>query len=231
MTPERLERILNMLRNRQPDLTVCLEEVHKTHNLSAIIRTADSVGIHNAHAILKGQDSRVRSGTAKGSQNWVKLITHEHIESAVDSFKTQGMQVLATNLSEKSVDYREIDYTQPTAIIYGQEKYGISEKALELADKHIVIPMLGMAESLNVSVANGLILYEAMRQRQAKGMYGQIKLPLQEQQRILFERGYPVFAELCRQKNLAYPVVNELGEIEADDNWWQKMQTHKSAWL
>ncbi len=230
MTPERLKRIQDMLLNRQPDLTVCMEEVHKTHNLSAIIRTADAIGIHNAHAILTGKDSRVRSGTAKGSQNWVNLMTHENIDAAVSCFKQQGMQVLATNLSAKSVDYREVDYTQPTAIIYGQEKYGISERALELADTHIVVPMLGMAESLNVSVANGLILYEAMRQRQAKNMYGRGLLDDAEQQRILFERGHPVFAELCRQKSLPYPYVNEQGEIEANEDWWQKMQTHKSAW-
>ena len=230
MTPERFNRIQDMLKNRQPDLTVCLEEVHKTHNLSAIVRTADAVGIHTVHAILTGKDSRMRSGTAKGSQNWVNLQTHDDIESAVAEFKQQGMQVLATNLSEKSVDYREIDYTKPTAVIYGQEKEGISDKALELADTHIVIPMLGMAESLNVSVANGLITYEAMRQREAKGMYGEIKIAEAEQQRILFERGYPVYAEMCRQKQLAYPFVNHEGEIEASDEWWQKMQTLKSAW-
>ncbi|WAJ70128.1 tRNA (guanosine(18)-2'-O)-methyltransferase TrmH [Catenovulum adriaticum] len=230
MTPDRLKRIQDMLKNRQPDLTVCLEEVHKTHNLSAIVRTADSIGIHEVHAILAGKDSRVRSGTARGSQNWVKMNVHDNIETAVSQFKQQGMQVLATSLSERSVDYRKIDYTRPTAIIYGQEKYGISDAALELADQHIIIPMLGMAESLNVSVANGLILYEAMQQREAANMYGQSRLPKSEEQRILFERGHPVFAEICRQKQLSYPFINEQGEIEASDDWWQKLQTHKSSW-
>ena len=123
------------------------------------------------------------------------------------------MQILATHLSDKAIDFREIDYTRPTCILMGQEKTGITQEALALADQDIIIPMIGMVQSLNVSVASALILYEAQRQRQNAGMYQRANsmLPPEEQQRLLFE-------------GLPYPHVNEQGEVEADDAWWATMQ-------
>lgn len=234
MTPERLARINSMFSNRQPDLTVCLENVHKTHNLSAIVRTADAVGIHDVHAIMHIDNplkTRLRTGTAKGTQNWVNVHQHDDLDDALCIFKQQGMQIIATNLSERAVSYTEIDYTKPTAIVLGQEKHGISERALAAADHHVIVPMLGMVQSLNVSVAGALILYQAQQQRLAAGMYGgECKLPFAEQQRLLFERGHPIFAEVCRRKGLPYPVINEQGEIEADALWWQQIQMTDAAW-
>ncbi|PLK81232.1 tRNA (guanosine(18)-2'-O)-methyltransferase TrmH, partial [Klebsiella pneumoniae] len=114
----------------------------------------------------------------------------------------------------------------PTCILMGQEKTGITQEALALADQDIIIPMIGMVQSLNVSVASALILYEAQRQRQNAGMYQRANsmLPPQEQQRLLFEGGYPVLARVARQKGLPYPHVNEQGEVEADAAWWATMQ-------
>ncbi len=231
MTPERYQRINQVLAARQPDLTLCMEEVHKSHNLSAIIRTADAVGIHEIHAIHPpGQRLKIGAGRAAGSQNWVKVNKCHHIQEAVSQFKAQGMQVVATHLSDQAVDFRHIDYTRPTAIILGQEKTGISEEALALADHHVIIPMLGMVQSLNVSVANALILYEAQRQRQEAGLYDQCRLPREAFQRILFERGHPIFARVCKQKAMPYPEIDDQGQIIADDDWWAQMQMTRSAW-
>ena len=146
-----------MLAQRQLDLTVCMEEVHKPHNLAAIVRTADAIGIHRVHAVWPKSWIHKRKGTARGSQNWVDVKLHPDIGSAVAELKAAGMQILATHLSESSVDFRAIDYTKPTAILVGQEKHGIGEEALALADHHIVIPMVGMVQSLNVSVAAAAI--------------------------------------------------------------------------
>lgn len=136
------------------------------------------------------------------------------------------MQVLATHLSDKAVDFREIDYTRPTCIIMGQEKTGISQDAIALADQDIIVPMMGMVQSLNVSVASALILYEAQRQRQATGMYNRTESTLteEEQQILLFEGGYPVLAEVSRRKGLPRPYINGSGEIEAPESWWAEMQ-------
>ena len=230
MNPERFARIRQMLAMRQPDLTVCLEEVHKPHNLAAMIRTCDAVGIHEVHAVWP-QNMRARNNAAKGSQYWVKVNRHETIEDAVGTLRQQGMQILATHLSERAVDFRDIDYTRPTAILLGAEKHGISPQALALADRQIVIPMVGMAQSLNVSVASALILYEAQRQRQLAGCYRQeCQLSRIEQDRLLFERGYPQLTRVCRMKHLPYPAIGEDGEILADEGWWQQMQLSKRAW-
>ncbi|WP_221075376.1 tRNA (guanosine(18)-2'-O)-methyltransferase TrmH [Agarivorans aestuarii] len=231
MTPERYQRIRAMLDARQTDLTVCMENVHKPHNLSAIVRTCDAVGVDHVHAVWENYQDEIRRGTATGSQNWVKVHNHENIDDAVAAMRNSGMQVLATNLSDSAVDFREIDYTKPTAILMGQEKYGISDKALSLADQDIIIPMVGMVQSLNVSVASALILYEAQRQREIAGMYqAPSMVDKTEQNRILFEGGHPIFSEACKRKGLPIPQVDDEGQIVASDEWWAKMQMNKDAW-
>ncbi|MGF6270961.1 tRNA (guanosine-2'-O-)-methyltransferase [Lelliottia nimipressuralis] len=226
MNSERYARICEMLARRQPDLTVCMEQVHKPHNVSAIVRTADAVGVHEVHAVWPGKNMRTMASSAAGSNSWVTVKTHPTIADAVTQLKSSGMQILATHLSDKAVDFRDIDYTRPTCILMGQEKTGITQEALDLADQDIIIPMIGMVQSLNVSVASALILYEAQRQRQNAGMYERENsmLPEVEQQRLLFEGGYPVLARVAKQKQLPYPHVNVQGEIEADAAWWSTMQ-------
>ena len=210
MNLQRYARICEMLARRQPDLTVCMEQVHKPHNVSAIIRTADAVGVHEVHAVWPGSRMRTMASAAAGSNSWVQVKTHRTIGDAVTHLKGRGMQVLATHLSDNAVDFREIDYTRPTCILMGQEKTGITQEALDLADQDIIIPMIGMVQSLNVSVASALILYEAQRQ-----------------QRLLFEGGYPVLAKVAKRKGLPYPHINQQGAIEADDAWWSTMQAAK----
>ena len=226
MNERRYRRICQMMAMRQPDLTICLEEIHKPHNVSAIVRSADAVGIHQIHGIWPDQHVKLSVSSAAGSNSWVKVISHQSTEEAIFSIKSQNMQVLATNLSDHAVDFREIDYTRPTCIMMGQEKKGISPRALALADQHIIIPMAGMVQSLNVSVASALILYEAQRQRQLAGMYEReySLLSEEEQQEWLFEGGYPVLAEVSKRKGLARPYINNIGQIEADDEWWAQMQ-------
>ena len=139
-------------------------------------------------------------------------------------FRRQDMQILATNFSETAVDFREIDYTRPTAIILGNERDGVSPEGIASADQHVIIPMIGMVQSLNVSVAGALIMYEAQRQREAAGMYGTRKLDEQYCQIKLFEQGHPIYAKACRRKKLVYPAIDDAGQIVADEQWWQKMR-------
>lgn len=228
MSPDRNAKIRNMLAKRQTDLTVCLENVHKPHNMSAVVRTCDAIGVHYIHAVWE-EKYRLRGGTAMGSQRWVRCAQHNSIGDAVTQFKSQGMQVLVTHLCETAVDFRTIDYTKPTAILLGQEKYGATQDAIEAADYNIVIPMVGMVQSLNVSVAAALVLYEAQRQREQAGMYQEAKLEQEECQRLLFEGGYPKLADLCKQKRIPYPFVNDDGQIDADEDWWAAMRSSKQS--
>ncbi|MGV2990273.1 tRNA (guanosine(18)-2'-O)-methyltransferase TrmH [Vibrio sp. E150_011] len=226
MNLERYNRIQDVLRARQPDLTLLLEEVHKPNNVSAVIRTADAAGVHKVHAVWPNKQMRTLSHTSAGARNWVEVETHDSISSAISELKQQGMQVLATNLSDKAVDFREIDYTKPTAIILGGEKDGISSSALNGADQDIIIPMVGMVQSLNVSVASALILFEAQRQRQLAGMYNRDVSALSPEtiHRTLFERGHPVLAKVAKKKRLPYPPLDDQGQIIADEDWWKEMQ-------
>ncbi|NUZ13308.1 tRNA (guanosine(18)-2'-O)-methyltransferase TrmH [Pseudoalteromonas sp. McH1-7] len=223
MAENRYHRVKSVLDRRQTDLTVCLDEVHKHHNLSAIVRTADAVGCHHVHAVWPQDQRRLTNNTSGGSKNWVETHMHEHIDQAVATIREQnpGVQLLATNLSDSAVDFREIDYTKPTAIIVGQERLGISDRALEHADQHIVIPMQGMVQSLNVSVAAALILYEAQRQRDVAGLYKRTDMmdPVVKH-KLLFEGCHPIIATRCREKELPYPALDEHGEIVADDTFW-----------
>lgn len=93
MNSKRYERICEMLAGRQPDLTVCMEQVHKPHNVSAIVRTADAVGVHEVHAVWPGARMRTMASTAAGSNSWVSVKTHQTIGEAVSHLKGRGMQV------------------------------------------------------------------------------------------------------------------------------------------
>ena len=133
MNLERYQRIQQVLKARQTDLTVCMEEVHKPNNVSAVVRTADATGLHKIHAIWPDK-MRTLTHTSAGARNWVEVDNHRTIEEAVTELKAQGMQILVTNLSDTAVDFRQIDYTKPTAIILGSEKVGASEQAKKLAE-------------------------------------------------------------------------------------------------
>jgi tRNA (guanosine-2'-O-)-methyltransferase len=227
MSPERYQRIRSVLDKRQTDLTVCLENVHKPHNVSAVVRTCDAVGIHRVHTVWE-KKYQFRGGTAMGSQDWVRQTNHDNIGSAMDTLKAQNMQVLVTHLSDSAIDFRDVDYTKPTAILFGQEKYGATDEAIGLADQDIVIPMMGMVQSLNVSVAAALVLYEAQRQRTIAGMYDVQQLPEAECQALAFQNGYPRLFKLCVRKGLPYPAINNMGEVIADESWWREMQITKA---
>jgi len=223
MSMERYNRIRLLLKMRQPDLSVCLEEVTKPHNVSAVIRTCDAVGVHKVHAVWD-ESENLRKATTMGSHVWVKAQLHRTIEDAVGCFKEQGMQVLVTHLDDKACDFREIDYTKPTVVLLGQEKTGATDKAIALADRSIIVPMVGMVQSLNVSVAAAIVMYEAQRQRDAAGMYDTQSLDEQACQEVLFEGGFPVLFKECKRRNLPFPYINEEGFIEADADWWKALQ-------
>lgn len=221
--PRRFARLKEILDQRQPDLAVVMDNVHKGHNFSAVLRTCDAVGVLRAHAYLaEGGRLRTRSMSAAGSGRWMEVEAHPSIEEAVAAARrltapagesTDACQVLAAHLSPRAVDFRNVDFTRPTAILLGQELDGVSAEALKLCDGEVVIPMHGMAGSLNVSVAAALLLYEAQRQRQQAGLYEECRLDRPTYDRILFEWAYPRLAELCRSKDAPYPPLSEDGEI------------------
>lgn len=171
MTERRRRRILDVLSRRQPDLTVLAEDVYKPHNLSAMLRSCDAVGIGTVHAVRPTGGVATFNATSASAEKWVDLVVHERLDDAIAALRTQGMRIYAAHLSDQAVDYRDVDYRGPSAVVFGNEKEGVTPAAAAAADAHVVIPMLGMVQSLNVSVATAVILFEAQRQRRDAGLY------------------------------------------------------------
>ncbi len=213
MTPERFARLKQTLNNRQTDLTVVMENVHKPHNFAAIVRSCEAVGVPVAHAMHREGKLTNHAHTSAGSNKWVEVKSYTNMDEPLTHLRAQGYQLLTAHLDASAVDFRNIDYTQPTAIIMGSELHGISEHTAALADQSIVIPMMGLTESLNVSVATALILFEAQRQRQAAGMYGRSQLPADQYEKTLFEWCYPDIAAHCRKQGIPYPTLDEEGYL------------------
>ena len=216
--PRRFERLRAVLNQRMANLTVLVEHVDKPHNLSAILRSCDAVGVLEAHAVSLSGRSRTYNSTAQGSQRWVPMHSHPNIEAAVKTLKDRGFHLYGTNLSVDAVDYRDCDFTGPSAFVLGAEKWGLSEDATKLMDTDVFIPMRGMVQSLNVSVATATLLFEALRQREEAGLAPSVGegIPGDNYDNVLFEWAYPDVAQWCREQERPYPTLNDVGEIQEE---------------
>ena len=213
--PRRYQRLKGVLDQRMADLTVLVEHVEKPHNLSAILRSCDAVGVLEAHAVSFSGRPRTFNSTAQGSQRWVPVHDHADISSAVSHLKDQGFRLYGTNLGVNACDYRDCDFTGPSAFVLGAEKWGLTKEATALMDQAIFIPMRGMVQSLNVSVATATLLFEALRQRQSAGLAPQKGegIPPGRYNDLLFEWCYPEVADWCREQGRNYPALTDEGEI------------------
>ena len=216
MNPERFRRLRRTLARRQPDLTVLMDHVHKSHNFSAILRNCDAVGVLDAHVVTPDDNLDLHHGTSAGTKKWIRVMHHGSVHAAVDTLHADGFTIVAAHPATDSRDFRDVDFTRPTAFLMGAELHGVSAEGLEAADLHVEIPMRGMAHSLNVSVATALLLFEAARQREAAGMYDESRLDPDDFERRLFEWAYPSIALSRRQEGRPYPELTETGEIVPD---------------
>ncbi len=208
----RYKRVTDLLKRRQPDLTVVLERVQKGHNLAAITRTCDAVGILQMHAILPERIKRRRRPSG-GSHKWVQMQPYDSIRDIIDRLHEEQFQILVAHQDKEACCYLDIDYTRATALVFGTELFGVSQQAIDMADRKITIPMMGMVESLNVSVAASVILYEARRQRELAGLYEQQRLDNETLDRLRFEMMYPRVAEVYRNESKPYPLLDNQGHI------------------
>ena len=214
-SPRRFHRLKATLDQRQPDLTVLMDQVNKGHNFSAILRNCDAVGVMGTHVVPpeRGRFDLFHH-TSAGTAKWVDVTVHRSVEEAIDDLHGQGFQVVAAHLSPRAQDYRAVDYTRPTAILMGAELHGVSEGALSRVDHEVIIPMRGMAQSLNVSVATALLLFEAMRQREDAGMYAHSRLDPELYRRTLFRWTHPRLARWFDERDLPYPAMDADGEVK-----------------
>lgn len=213
MNSERFRKLTEVLNRRQPDLTVLMDSVHKEHNLAAILRTCDAVGVLRAHAVLPPDGSSMHNHTSAGARKWVEVVRHDTVDAAVRRLKADGFTIVAAHPADDAVDFRTVDYRGPIAIMMGAELHGLSERGLAAADQVVAIPQVGMVQSLNVSVATALMLYEAQRQRRKAGLYDRPRIDVSQRRRLLFEWAYPRVSRHLREQGLPYPELDAEGQI------------------
>lgn len=173
MTPERTHKLISVLNKRQGDITVVLENVFDPHNISAVMRSCDAVGVQDIY-ILNTKIPRHKKWGARSSSSAAKWLTVHQFENAEECFaqlRQRYSTILTTHLSSDAVDLYAVDLTKSIALVFGNEHSGVSDEIRALADGNFIIPQVGIIRSLNISVACAVTLYEALRQRSNGGCY------------------------------------------------------------
>ncbi len=192
MTPERRARLQAVLNKRQDDISIVLENVFDPHNVSAVMRTCDAVGVQEVY-VLNTKIPRHKKWGARSSSSAAKWLTVYQFENAEECFvelRKKYAKILTTHLSTDAVNLYAVDLVQPTALVFGNEHSGVSEEIRNLADGNFIIPQAGIIRSLNISVACAVTLYEAFRQKSLAGHYDQQKLNEHTFKELMDKWGY-----------------------------------------
>jgi tRNA (guanosine-2'-O-)-methyltransferase len=205
MTPERRERLLSVLNKRQNDITVVLENVFDPHNISAVMRTCDAVGVQDIY-VLNTKIPRHKKWGAKSSSSAAKWLTIHQYTDAQECFaalRRNYQLILTTHLSSDAVPLHSIDFTGRIALVFGNEHSGVSDEIRTLADGNFIIPQTGIIKSLNISVACAVTLYEALRQKTVAGHYAERRLEPERFGKLLTEWGFldAEASEIVTEKN------------------------------
>lgn len=191
MTPERRNRIIEVLKKRQADITVVLENVFDPHNISAVMRTCDAIGIQDIY-VLNTKIAPHKKWGAKSSSsaaNWLSIHQFDNAAECFTSLRKKYSTILTTHLSSDAISLHDIDFTKSIALVFGNEHSGVSDEIRELADGNFIIPQVGIIRSLNISVACAVTLYEAYRQKNLAGHYNEKTLDNVRYDELLGEWG------------------------------------------
>ena len=186
MSPERTDKLLQVLHRRQPDLTVILENVFDPHNISAVMRTCDAVGIHEIFVLNSTIPRHEKFGprSSSSADKWITVHQFETVDKCFEAVRSRYDYIFTTHLSESSVSLYDLNLLRKTALVFGNEHSGCSEEIISKADGNFLIPQVGIIQSLNISVACAVSIYEAYRQKKAAGHYENPKLPQEELQKL-----------------------------------------------
>ncbi|QHS62777.1 TrmH family RNA methyltransferase [Chitinophaga agri] len=192
MTPERRERLLSVLNKRQAGLTVVLENVFDPHNISAVMRTCDAVGIQDVYVlntrIARHKKWGVRSSS--GASKWMTVHQFTDTATCVAALRQKYEKIYTTHLAADSVSLYDINFTGSIALVFGNEQEGVSDEMRALCDGNFIIPQMGVIKSLNISVACAVSIYEALRQKTIAGHYEQKSLPDAQFNALLEQWGF-----------------------------------------
>lgn len=171
ITPERAERIRSVLARRQRDFTLVMDNIWDPHNVSAILRSCDAFGLHRVHLYYTTEKwPELGKKSSASAKKWVERACHDSSAGMLAEFSAGGYQVIRTGFSGTARPLYDFDFTRPTAVILSNEHRGASPELVEAVAQELYIPMQGMVQSLNVSVAAAVILYEAFSQRRRAGL-------------------------------------------------------------
>jgi tRNA (guanosine-2'-O-)-methyltransferase len=176
VSARRVQLMKQVIANKQFNLTVLLENVHDAHNIGAVLRSCESVGIQEVYLLYTDKDlydKRLKLGkrTSSGARKWLDVFLYNEINSCIQDIRARYKRLLGAYVSEKAVPLYGLDLVDNVALVFGNEKDGISEELLACLDGKFQIPQVGFVKSLNISVACAVSLYEAMRQRMLAGLY------------------------------------------------------------
>ncbi|MEN9570214.1 MAG: hypothetical protein RL172_1445 [Bacteroidota bacterium] len=179
MTAERTERLESVLSKRQPGITVVLENVFDPHNISAVMRTCDAIGIQDVFILSNKMPPHKKWGAKSSSSaaKWLTIHQYSDAQACFAELRKRYQKIYTTHLSSDAVHLHQLDLTQSVALVFGNEHSGVSEEIIAMADGNFIIPQVGIIKSLNISVACAVSLYEAYRQKSMAGHYSQPQLP------------------------------------------------------
>lgn len=178
MTPERYNRLTSVLNKRQPDVTVVLENVFDPHNVSAVMRTCDAVGIQDVFILNDRIPPHKKWGYRSSSTaaEWLTIHQFTNADECFTELRKRYKKIYATHLDEQTTTLHQLNLTESVALVFGNETFGVSEAITKLVDGTFIIPQVGIIKSLNISVACAVTLYEAYRQKQNAGHYDEPRL-------------------------------------------------------
>jgi tRNA (guanosine-2'-O-)-methyltransferase len=181
----RREKVRSVLAKRQPDLTVVMENIHDPHNVSAVLRSCDAVGIMQIELLYNLEKfPKIGKKSSSSASKWLERRKHTTVDECYSTLRSEGFIIYATHLSTDARSLYDVDLTQKVALVFGNEHRGVTDEAATKADGNFIIPMVGMIQSLNISVACAVSLYEAMRQRLAHRAYDAPKFSPDELRRL-----------------------------------------------
>lgn len=158
LTESRKQRFLDVLNTRTKHLTVVMEDVFQLHNTSAVMRSCEVFGVQELGVIEKRFGKTIDKEIALGAEKWVDIHRYNSNQNCIDDLKARGYRIVATTPHVDANYLEDFDITEPAAIFFGTEKYGLSEDIMEQADAFIKIPMVGFTESLNISVSAAITI-------------------------------------------------------------------------
>jgi len=194
MGPQRVEKIIKVLHNRQPDLALIMENVNDPHNISAVMRTADAVGVQEIFVLNTtiAQHKRFGKKSSSSAAEWLTVQQFDNTHACITEVRKRFNKIYATHLGLASKSLYDLDLTESVALVFGNEHSGVSDECLKYCDGNFVIPQVGMIQSLNISVACAVALYEAFRQRQSVGYYNGIPR-MQTEQIVSLSRRWKLY--------------------------------------